>query len=332
MKRLCFASLYNNRFVAQDSFEMSVIIPPFLKSGDKVAIVATARWITEDQLQPALDLFNEWGLQVVTGKNLHKKNFQLAGSDLERAIDLQEMLDNPEIRAIVIARGGYGTIRMLDQLDFSGFMKSPKWICGYSDITVLHAKLAQLNVASIHSTMPISFPDATSKALQNLKESLFGTLSEISFSSDFNSAEQVKIQAPVRGGNLSVLYSLLGSEELKTKTDYVLFVEDVDEMLYHIDRMFMGLKRSGFFHKVKAICVGGFTQMKDNTDQYGFSVQNPWGHSAEETVMRFAKELAIPVFFGFPAGHMSDNRAFYFGIPTTLEMSSGLAVMKFQHK
>jgi muramoyltetrapeptide carboxypeptidase len=311
---------------------MNRIIPPYLKNGDKLAIVATARWISEEHLNAATGLFASWGWEVVPGKHLHHKHFQLAGTDAQRAEDLQRAINDPEIKAIVIARGGYGTVRILDLVDFSPLIEHPKWICGYSDITVLHMKLRAMGLASIHSTMPVSFGDATSEALVNLRSALQGDLKMIEFAVPAGTGlQEGSAVGQLAGGNLSVLYSMLGSAEMQQRDDFILFIEDVDEMLYHLDRMMMGLKRSGFFRHVKAICMGGFTQMKDNTPAYGFQVENPWGFDAFQTVRAIADLYGIPLFTGFPAGHLSDNRAFYLGMPARLEMSSGMQRMWFQH-
>jgi muramoyltetrapeptide carboxypeptidase len=302
-------------------------IPPFLKSGDCIGIAATARWVTPEQLQPAIDHFTSWGLRVKVASNVLTPNFQLAGTAMERSAALQELLDDDEVHAIIIARGGYGTVHTIDLLDFSRFEKRPKWIAGYSDITVLHSHLNTRGFATIHSTMPISFPDATDAAIDNLRRALFGELHE------FASIEKSKVSEVsgcVVGGNLSVLYSLLGSDSWRKLSDMILFIEDVDEMLYHLDRMLWGAYRSGMLANVKAIVCGGFTQMKDNTKAFGFPSDNPWGASEREIINGMAARLQVPVAFGFPAGHLSDNRAFYLGRMATLQMSGDHPVLSYQ--
>lgn len=310
---------------------MKHIIPDSLKNGDKLAIVATARWITEEQLDYAQNLIESWGFKVVPGKHLHTRYNQLAGTDDQRASDLENAINDPEIKAIIVARGGYGTVRILDKVDFSPLLNSPKWICGYSDITALHMKLHSMKIASIHSTMPVSFGDATAEALDNLRLALLGDLNSIAFRDVLaESSVNYAISGNLLGGNLSVLYSLIGSSELKIDHDFILFIEDVDEMLYHIDRMIVGLKRSGFFAHIKGMCLGGFTQMKDNTTEFGFSADNPWGFDAYQTIKALTEELDIPLFSGFPAGHMSDNRALYLNVPVRLESTNGFNRMIFQ--
>jgi muramoyltetrapeptide carboxypeptidase len=309
---------------------MRFTIPPFLKKNDTVGIVATARWISEDVLQNAVSIVESWGYQVKVGQFVEERNFQLAGNDVQRAQDLQLMLDDPEIKAIIIARGGYGTVRLLDRLNFDWFRKSPKWICGYSDVTALHSLVnSNLSIASIHSTMPISFPHATPEAMENLRLALCGELREIRWKSPISGSGDFTLQGSVLGGNLSVLYSLLGSsDQLKMNGDF-LFIEDVDEMAYHIDRMMMAIKRSGTLNQVKALLAGGLTQMRDNTKVFGFELDNSWGKSAEEIIHDTAAELNLPVIFGFPAGHQNDNRAFYLGVNGTLSTIQGESVLQF---
>lgn len=302
-------------------------IPPFLKSGDCIGIAATARWISTEQLKPALDLFTSWGLRVKVAANVLSPNFQLAGNAHERAEGLQELLDDDEVKAVIIARGGYGTVHTIDTLDFSRFVQKPKWLAGYSDITVLHAHLNSRGIATIHSTMPISFPDATEEALENLRMALFGELNE--FASN-EKGEVPEVVGYLMGGNLSVLYSLLGSDSWKQMDNTILFIEDVDEMLYHLDRMLWGLYRSGILSNVRAIICGGFTQMKDNTKAFGFPSENPWGEDERAIIQKMAVKLKVPVAFGFPAGHLSDNRAFYLGRNATLKVQDGYPVLHYQ--
>lgn len=293
---------------------MSQVIPPFLRAGDTLGVVATARWVEADVLSRAQETFETAGFNVKFSTCLTKRNYQLAGTHEERARELQNFLEDDELKAIVIARGGYGTVHLLDRIDLTKFMCSPKWICGYSDVTALHAMLQCRGCASIHSTMPVSFDDATPAAIQSLVDCLTGNSRFISsgYSSEQRSDSAV-VEGVLFGGNLSVWCSILGSQYFPDCCDGILFLEDVDEMLYHIDRMMALLYRSGALKKIKAICLGGFTQMKDNTKAFGFAHDNPWGSSAEQTIQLWADKLSIPVFVGFPAGHLSDNQAFYLG-------------------
>lgn len=315
------------RFGVQDSFEMVYKVPPFLKSGDCIGIAATARWVTQEQLQPAIDLFTSWGLRVKIASNVHTSRFQLAGTALERAAGIQSLIDDDDVQAIIIARGGYGTVHTIDSIDFTQFLKNPKWIAGYSDITVLHSHLNSRGIATIHSTMPISFPDATPRALENLRKALFGELLQFEATEE-NAIDEVR--GCLVGGNLSVLYSLIGSESWKVQTDTLLFIEDVDEMLYHIDRMLWGLLRAGMLDGVRAIVCGGFTQMKDNTTAFGFPSENPWGAHERAIVQSIAQKLGVPVAFSFPAGHLSDNCAFFLGRQAVLQAVNGFPVLRYQ--
>jgi muramoyltetrapeptide carboxypeptidase len=302
------------------------MIPPFLRRGDVVGICATARWLTDEQIESAVRVIEGWGLRADVDPQVLKQHFQLAGEDEARREALQRMLDRSDIGAILIARGGYGTVRIIDGLDWSGFLRKPKWVCGYSDITVLHAELARLNVASIHCSMPVSFPDCTPEALTNLRAALTGELREFRWNSSTNGA--ISVRGKVWGGNLSVLCSLLGSATLYHEPGRLLFVEDVDEMHYHVDRMLTALTRAGYLNGVGAVIAGGFTQMRDNTREFGFKSDNPWGSSpAELLVQHFGK--APGLVSDMPAGHLNDNRAFYLGLDTVLEVRDGQASLSF---
>lgn len=223
---------------------LSMLNPLTLKTGDSVAIVSTARKISLEEIQPAIDLLKSWGLKAVLGKSIGASDNQYAGSDTLRIQDFQEMLDNPKIKAIWCARGGYGTVRIIDHLNFGEFVINPKWIIGYSDVTVLHSHLHQLGVKTLHATMPINVSKNTKESLESLKKNLFGEVETLKTSSSkWNKIGRVKGQ--IVGGNLSILYSLLGSSS-SIKTDgKILFIEDLDEYVYHIDRMMQALKRNG---------------------------------------------------------------------------------------
>ncbi len=334
-KSLLF-NLKSEHFLFAFLHSMKIQIPSFLQPGDTIGIAATARWVTPEQLQPAIDLFHSWGFKTKIAANVHTQHFQLAGADELRALELQKMLDDEQIKAIIIARGGYGTVRVIDLLDFTQFLKKPKWICGYSDITILHAHLNTLGIASIHSTMPISFPDATQEALHDLQLALTGNLKSHEVdNSEIEISHSSLVQLPILGGNLSVLYSMLGSRSLAhwqaaTAAGYFLFIEDVDEMHYHLDRMMMALLRADILKNARAIICGGMTQMKDNTLHYGFTNDNPWGYDAMATVKRVAEKLNIPVVSNFPAGHQNDNRAFYVGLPAVINLSKEKVTIAYQ--
>lgn len=306
--------------------------PDFLKKGDKIAIVATARKVSPEEIKPSVDLFRSWGLEVVTNENLYATDNQFAGNDALRAASLQQYLDNPEIKAIVCARGGYGTVRIIDRLDFTAFAKNPKWIVGYSDVTVLHSHINKnLDISTLHATMPLNIPaDATAKsypAVESLKAALFGNLHgysglqlEITPSAHNRSGS---CKAEVVGGNLSILYSLCGSHSDIDTDGKILFIEDLDEYLYHIDRMMQNLKRTGKLHKIKGLIVGAMSDMHDNTI--------PFGKTAEEIVYEAVAEYDYPVLFCQNFGHVgTSNLALPLGVETELVVNEGGAEMRFE--
>ncbi|WP_432672590.1 S66 peptidase family protein [Flavobacterium sp. SM2513] len=287
-------------------------MPQNLKKGDTVAIVATARKIDKSTLQSGIKLLESWGLKVILGKTIGMEHDQLAGADWQRATDFQEMLDNPSIKAIWAAKGGYGTVRIVDRIDFTKFKKNPKWVIGFSDVTVLHSHINKLGFQTLHAMMAISTASATTAAKESLRKVLFGE--KLSYAipyHKFNKLGQAK--GELVGGNLSVLYSIQGSVSEVNFKDKILFIEDLDEYLYHIDRMMTNLKRNGSLKNLKGIIIGGMTSMNDNTI--------PWGKDALEIIQETVKELGIPVAYNFPAGHIKDNRALILGGTITLEVN-----------
>lgn len=288
-----------------------MILPSYLKKGDVVAIIATARKISEEEIQPAVSFLNDSGFKVLLGSNLFEQCNQFAGTDKQRIDDLQWALNHPEIKAIFFARGGYGSVRVIDAIEFTEFKKHPKWIVGYSDITVLHNAIHQIGVATLHATMPINFfkhADAT----QSMINALMGNHVVIKASHQLlnKCGESLGILV---GGNLSLIYALSGTNFDLNTDDKILFIEDLDEYLYHVDRMMMQLKLSGKLKKLKGLIVGGMTDMKDNAI--------PFGKSANEIILDAVKEYDYPVCFNFPAGHIDDNYALYLGKETKLTVS-----------
>ena len=301
--------------------QTTMITPPYLQKGDTVAILATARKHIVKSMQPTIDLLESWGLHVVVGKSIGLEENQLAGSDAQRAADLQEQLDNPNIKAIWCARGGYGTVRVVDLIDFTAFKKSPKWLVGFSDVTVLHNHLNTMGYKSIHGIMPISLAKASKEAIESLRLSLFGQ--PLQYAIDPHPMNRLgKATGELVGGNLSILYSVLGSPSAIDCTDKILYIEDLDEYLYHIDRMMMNLKRNGCLESLKGIIVGSMTDMKDN--------DIPWGKNALEIVQDVTKQYNIPVIFNFPAGHIHDNRALILGNNVTIEVTENCSTVVFE--
>ena len=285
--------------------------PPFLKHGARIGIVTTARFISPEELEPAIGLIKKEGFEVVLTNDIYKKENQFGGSDLSRSNDLNEMLNREDIDAVLIARGGYGTLRIIDTIDFAKFKKKPKWIIGYSDVTVLHSAINVLtDFASLHATMPINFTKN-----EEATNSLFNALKGKPLSYNFPVHELNRkgiIKGEVVGGNLSLLYALSASNTDINCEGKVLFIEDLDEYFYHIDRMILQLKRSGKLKHLKGLIVGGMTDMKDNAILFGKNV--------EEIILDAVKEYNYPVCFGFPAGHIDRNLALKLGCEIIIEM------------
>lgn len=279
--------------------------PQYLKKGDKVALVATARKIAPSEIQFAISTLEKEGYEVILSPFLFEENHQFAGNDEMRAAGIQWALDDTEIKAILCVRGGYGTVRIIDEINFEIFKSNPKWICGYSDVTVLHSHLIQnFSIPSIHSTMPINFnkdEESTNSLLQILK----GEKNKIEFPSH-KLNKSGNCEGLVVGGNLSLIYALSGTASDINTEGKILFLEDLDEYLYHVDRMMQQLKRCGKLQNLKGLLVGGMSEMKDNTI--------PFGKNALEIIADACKEYSFPIYFNFPAGHEKINRAFKLGL------------------
>jgi len=286
--------------------------PPYLEKGDKVAIVCTARSFSSDEAIQAISLFESWGLQIELGSTIDVNVHQLGGTDEQRTEDLQRMLDRPDIKAVWIARGGYGTVRIIDKIDFSCFLKNPKWIIGFSDITVLHSHIHNLGVATLHAIMPYSVPRSAPDARETLYKALFNKDYSFRIETDPGNRRGTA-EGLLIGGNLSIIYSLLGSGSSLNTTGKILYLEDLDEYLYHIDRMFYNLKRNGYFEGLNGLIIGSMTDMHDN--------QIPFGYDVKQIVLDITKEFHFPVCFEFPAGHISDNRALKLGTKVRLEVN-----------
>jgi muramoyltetrapeptide carboxypeptidase len=287
-------------------------IPPYLKKGDTVAIVCTARKFFPEEAKPAIDLLESWGLKVKLGKTIGLDSCQLGGTDTERAADFQEQLDNDNIKAIWCARGGYGTVRIIDMIDFSKFKKHPKWVMGFSDVTVLHSHINTLNVATLHSIMPFTVPKAPEEVKETFKNALFGIKNSYTIpSKPYDKKGMAK--GELVGGNLSIIYSLLGSKSSIETKDKILFIEDLDEYLYHIDRMLYNMKRNDYFKNVKGIIVGSMRDMHDN--------EIPFGQNEVQLISEIAKDLNIPIAFEFCAGHQKDNRTLVLGSQVVFEVN-----------
>jgi len=299
-----------------------MITPPFLNQNDAVGIVSTARKISSEEIRPFLNLLKSWGLKVVLGDTINAEEHQYAGTDTLRSEDFQRMLDNPDIKAIWCARGGYGTVRMVDALDFTTFRKHPKWVIGYSDVTVLHSHIHSFGIETIHANMAMEMDVKTVSTKESVKEVLFGNDYQVTYpSQDQNHNRFGTVKATLVGGNLSLLHSLIGSPSALETKDKILFIEDLDEYLYHIDRMMQNLKRNGLLKDLKGLVVGGMSDMNDNTI--------PFGKTAKEIVAEAVSAYDFPVCFDFPAGHIPDNRALILGREVTLAISENSVSLTF---
>lgn len=300
--------LLNFSSINSQNKPMKLQTPPYLKSGDTIAIVAPAGILKNKEavIAKAKKLAESWGLKVVYGKHMFKKSHHFAGTDDERCQDFQDALDNPNIKAILSARGGYGSVRILDKLDFTKFKESPKWVIGYSDITAFHSHIHNLGFETLHAMMGSSMQDARQDiphTIASFKKALFGK--ELKYNIPFSKYNRVgDAEGELVGGNIAILASMLGSESQISTDGKILFIEEIGEYKYSIDRMLQSLKRAGYFTKVKAVIVGGMTKVKKNT--------TPWGSSIEQLVLDVLPN-DIPVLFHFPAGHDKDNRALIMG-------------------
>jgi len=296
--------------------------PKFLQKGDRLRIIATARKVSPAELAPAIQILEDWGLEVVLGENIYAEQNQFAGSDAERAEDIQYALDDPHCAAILCARGGYGSVRIIDAICWEKFKLNPKWLIGYSDVSVIHNTLQNLGFASLHAMMPLEFEKNSSESLSLLHEALFGESYTIEAPAHpFN--RPGKVEGEVIGGNLSMLYSCLGSATALETTGKILFIEDLDEYLYHIDRMMFNLRRNAYFDGIKALIIGTMSDMNDNAI--------PFGESAIDIIARHAQDFDFPVAFGLPIGHSSHHLPLVFGEKVTLEVNSDASTLNFNH-
>ena len=284
---------------------MSVIIPKNLVKGDLIQIVSTARFVDSEFIRLGIEKLSGYGFKVETGKNLYKRQGQFAGSDAERLEDINDAIRNPDCRAILCARGGYGSVRIIDGIDLETLSRDPKWMAGYSDITaILNHIYTGANLAGLHSTMPIDFHKNSIESLDTLVSALSGN--ELSYlASDHLFNREGSAEGEMIGGNLSMLYSLLGSSSQINTDGKILFLEDLDEYLYHIDRMMMALKRSGMLTNLAGLIIGGMTDMNDN--------KIPFGKTADEIIHEHVADFDFPVCFNFPSGHRDDNRTWIHG-------------------
>ncbi|MHA7942286.1 S66 peptidase family protein [Formosa sp. 3Alg 14/1] len=305
--------------------QKTYIQPPFLKAGDTVAILAPSGVLKNryDEVNRAKDLIESWGLHAVVGEHVFAQNGHFAGTDKQRASDFQKALDDPKIKAIWCARGGYGTVRMIDLLDYSKFKLQPKWVIGYSDITAIHNQIHNLGYESMHAMMCVSLPQNLAdipETISTFKNAIFGkNLSYTLKGSSYNKPGMVT--APIAGGNLTLLHTMLGSETSLDTSGEILFIEEIGEYAYHIDRMLQSLKRAGYFENCKGILVGDMSRVRKNTTDFGRTI--------DEIILDIVAEYDFPVAFNMPAGHEKDNRAMILGAPVTLKVEKGESTLIF---
>ena len=286
-------------------------IPPKLKANDEVIIIAPARKVDKKLLTFSLQLLKKWGLVPLLSKNLMEDNGIFAGSKILRHQDFQWALDHPSAKAIWCFRGGYGTTQIIEEINPARFLKNPKWIIGFSDITNFHCfSNIILNTASLHATMPINTQSNTYYTLNSLKNFLINQ--KISYKIKSNKENKLgEVEATLIGGNLSVLCATLGTNYQPDFENKILFIEDIDEYLYKIDRMIWQLKYAGIFHQIAGLIIGHFTNIKDNSISFGKSL--------EEIILEKVNEFNFPVIFDFPAGHENENLSIPFGMKLKLE-------------
>ncbi|WP_298497525.1 LD-carboxypeptidase [uncultured Algibacter sp.] len=314
LNMFCFAFLLgvqtsNSQNIESKKQNTTLKKPPYLKAGDTVAIVAPSGILKNrtDEIAQAQALLKSWGLHSLIGKHVFSKADHFAGTDDERCEDLQNALDDPKISAIWCARGGYGTVRVLDKLDFSKFKQNPKWVIGYSDITALHNQIHNEGVESLHAIMCVSLPKDETEieaSISSFKSTLFGK--PLSYSLEGSTYNKTGITTgQLVGGNLTMLHTMLGSKTSIDTSGKILFIEEIGEYKYHIDRMLQSLKRAGYFKNCKGIIVGDMSKMRTNTTL--------WGTSIEQLILDALTEFNFPITFNMPAGHEPDNRALILG-------------------
>ena len=299
-----------------------VTIPPYLNPGDTIGIVCPAGFMPFEKALICIETLKAWGFNVVPGKTLGNQYHYFSGTDEQRRDDLQQMLDDENIDAILCARGGYGTGRIIDKLDFSKFIQHPKWVIGFSDITVLHCHLfSNYKIASMHGPMAAAFDDGgfKNKYIQSLHEALSGKKAD--YKTEGNILDQPgKAKGILVGGNLSLLVNLIGTpSDIQTKNK-ILFIEEVSEYIYSVDRMMYQLKRSGKLEHLKGLIIGGFSDMKDTT--------LPFGQSVQQAVKDLVKDYKYPVCFDFPISHEKQNFAVKVGIKYKLNVAENLVELR----
>lgn len=297
-----------------------MIQPAPLKKGDLIYITAPAKSIDEATVAFAKNFFEAQGFRVELSKHCFGAFNYFSGTDEERAADLQAGIDHPEAKAILCARGGYGCVRIVDQLQWANMLREPKWLIGFSDITVFHHRLFKLGVQSIHGTMPLNFEKNSPEALQTLVEAITGIQKPLIWNANPNNRTG-KANGKLIGGNLSILYSLIATSDAYFFEGNILFLEDLAEHYYHLDRMFFSLRKSGILNRISGLIIGGMTDMEDTTI--------PFGMTTEEIVLQHFQFRKIPIAFDIPSGHIDDNRALIVGAEVELVVETELSTLSY---
>lgn len=300
-----------------------IIAPPYLKPGDLVGVTAPASRVRYEDCEAGLQVLrNQWDLETLEGATLHESHFQYSATDEQRRSELQKMLDNPDIRAILAARGGYGCSRIVEDLDFTQFIKSPKWLVGFSDLTVFLSHLNCLGFAALHAPMVKTMAnEGGEQGMESLRKALFGEPLAYDIPSHLLNRLGVG-QGQVTGGNLCLLAHMIGSELAVDMAGKILFIEDINEYLYNIDRMMIQLKRAGQLQNLAGLVVGQFTDSRDNAEP-------AFGKTAYEIILDHTQDYDYPICLDFPVGHVADNSALPVGMRATLEVGEGGASLNY---
>jgi muramoyltetrapeptide carboxypeptidase len=297
-----------------------MIQPAPLKKGDLIYITAPAKAIEPEFVYFAQNYLEKQGFRVEISSNCFGNYNYFSGTDQERLADFQQGIDHPEAKAILCARGGYGCVRIVDQLQWANMLREPKWLIGFSDITVFHHRLFKLGIQSIHGTMPLNFETNSPEALQTLVEAITGNQRPLTWDANANNRTGKSIGKLI-GGNLSILYSLIATSDAYFFEGNILFLEDLAEHYYHLDRMFFSLKKSGILDRISGLVIGGMTDMEDTTI--------PFGMTTEQIVLQHFQFLKIPIAFNIPSGHINDNRALIVGAKIELDVENEFSKLSY---
>lgn len=302
-----------------------MIFSDYLHKGDRIRIVSPAGKVSKEKVLAGIELLQQVGYEVLIGNHVFDRHFQYAGTDHHRLADFQEALNDPQTKAIICARGGYGSVRLVDKLDFSPLLRYPKWITGFSDVTVFHTVMNKLQIASVHGAMPAFYLEnkRPAKSFYSLIETLTQGISHLELAPHALNRDG-RCSGQLVGGNLSILYSLQGSPWQLDTSGKILFIEDVAEYLYHLDRMMHNLRLAGQLKDLAGLVVGGFSEMKDN--------ESPFGKTAFEIIREAVQDYHFPVCFDFPAGHIPRNLSLIMGATYSLEVGSQCILKRINHE